>query len=186
MVKSNQLSPGTILDISGKLYRVESSVKVSVPKGTPFIKAKLKNLTTDKVSEKNFKPDQEVNAVTKSERELEFLYLEGNDYRFLDIEELEQVVVSPRVVGEAIHYLKEGISVTATLFGETVFTIELPQFLELMVVETEGGEDEDVPVSDVTKIATLETGAKVNVPPFIEAGDIVKVDTGSEEFIQRV
>ncbi len=186
MVKSTQLSPGTIIEVSGKLYRVESSVKVTVPKGQPFTKAKLKSLTTEKLTEKSFKPGQEVNAVTKSERNLEFLYLDGKEYRFLDVDELDQVMVSPKVVGEAIQYLKEGIELRATFFGDTVFSVELPQFLELMVVETEGGDRDDVPVSDVTKTATLETGAKVDVPPFIEAGDMIKVDTTSEEFIQRV
>jgi elongation factor P len=186
MIASKQIAPGMILSIRGTLFRVESSVKVTVTKGNPFIKTKLKALDTEKLVEKNFKPDQEVDVVTRSERMLEFLYPDGKEYRFLDIDTLEQLSVSPQVVGDTINYLKEGIHVNATLYGETVFAVELPQFLELMVMETVGEDGGKMAVANMTKIAALETGAQLEVPMFVEAGDIVKVDTTTEEFIQRV
>lgn len=184
MVKANQLNPGITLSIRGELFRVESAVKVTVPKGTPFIKVKLRNLSNDKVNEKNFNPDQEVKDVELIERQLEFLYLEGKDYLFLDINSLEIIPVPIEVIGERINFLKEGIGLKASFYGDTVFSVELPQFLELMVVEAEGGAD--LSMSNATKKATLETGAQIEVPPFIEAGDIVKVDTHTEEYIQRI
>jgi elongation factor P len=185
MVKANQLNPGVTVSIRGELYRVESAVKVTVPKGTPFIKVKMRNLSTDKVSEKNFNPDQDVKDVELLERQLEFLYLEGKDYLFLDINSLEMIPVPIEVIGERINFLKEGIGLKAAFYGDTVFSVELPQFLELMVVEAEGGSG-DLSMSNTTKKATLETGAQIEVPPFIEAGDIVKVDTHTEEYIQRI
>lgn len=94
---SNQISPGTTLSLDGKIYRVETSVKVTVAKGVPFIKTKLKNLMSDEVIEKNFKVDQEIDEVNLSERRLEFLYLEGKDYLFLDIDELDEVLVATDV-----------------------------------------------------------------------------------------
>lgn len=185
MVISNQINPGMILTIGKKLFRVESSVKVTVPKGTPFIKTKLCDLSTKKITEKNFKLNQEVEEVALNERPLEFLYKEGKEFLFLDIKDLEQHLVASNIVGDKINYLKEGIDVSAAFYADSVFSIELPQFLEIMVSTTEGDE-EITPLSNATKLAILETGAKVEVPPFIEPGDIIKVDTKSNEYIQRV
>jgi len=185
MVQSNQISPGMTLQISKKLYRVESSVKVTVPKGNPFIKTKLRDISTNKVVEKNFKLNQEVNDVSLEEKDLEFLYIEDKDYLFLDFVDLNQILVPSNVVGDKTNYLKEGTTVTAAFYGDTVFSVELPQFLELMVAKTEG-DDEVAPLSNANKLAVLETGAKVEVPSFIEVGDIIKVDTKSSEYIQRV
>lgn len=184
-VTSNQISPGTTLSLDGKIYRVETSVKVTVAKGVPFIKAKLKNLMSDEVIEKNFKLDQAIEEVTLSERRLEFLYLEGKDYLFLDIDELNEVLVSSDVVGEKVNYLKEGIQLKAMFYGVAIFSIELPQFLELMIVKLEDMKSK-VSVSSASKIAILETGAKVEVPLFIEVGDIIKVDTHLGEYVQRI
>lgn len=185
MVMSNQLNPGMTISINNRLYRVESSVKVTVPKGTPFIKAKLRDLTSNELIEKNFKLNQSIKDVNLAEKRLEFLYLEGKDYLFLDIETLDQVLIPQHIVGSSINYLKEGVDVKAFFFGETIFAVELPQFLELMVAKVEGGENKSI-LENASKTAILETGAKLDVPPFIEAGDIIKIDTRSFEYIQRV
>src|SRR5262245_19772679 len=108
MTTSNQLAPGMTLSIDGKIYRVESCVKVTVAKGVPFIKTKLKNLLSDEVIEKNFKLGQPVQDVSLTERKLEYLYLEGKDYLFLDVGNLEQVLVPSQVISEKVNYLKEG------------------------------------------------------------------------------
>lgn len=173
------------LALDGKIFRVESTVKVSVPKGTPFIKTKLKNLMTDETIEKNFKLGQPVQDVSLSERRLEFLYLEGKDYLFLDIGSLDQIIVPRDVIGDKVNYLKEGTEIKAMFYGESVFSVELPQFLELMVIKTEGGENEN-PMANAGKVAVLETGARIDVPLFVESGDIIKVDTQLNEYIQRV
>lgn len=185
MIKSHHITPGMTLSINGKLYQVESSVKVTVPKGTPFIKTKLRDLTKNKVIEKNFKLNQEINDVSLEQRVLEFLYIEGKDYLFLDIHSFDQVLVPASVVSDKTRYLKEGTELHASFYGDTIFSIELPHFLELMVAKTEG-EKEMSPLSNITKIAILETGARVEVPSFIEVGDIIKVDTKANEYIQRV
>jgi len=183
MVLSNQLNPGMILSISGKLYRVESSVKVTVPKGTPFIKAKLRDLSNQEVVEKNFKLNQELKDIAMTERKIEFLYMEGKDYLFLDINSLDQVVVPSKVIGNKANYLKEGVDVNAACYGESIFAIELPQFLEIMVGKIDSAKNS---AERGTRMATLETGAKVEVPLFIEVGDIIKVDTTTDEYVQRV
>ncbi|MCC5833060.1 MAG: elongation factor P [Chlamydiales bacterium] len=185
MVASQQIVPGMTLSIDGKLFRVESVVKVTVAKGQPFIKTSLRNLANDKMVEKNFKVGQEVTDVQLEERKLEFLYLEGKNYLFLDIGTLDQVLVPPDVIGESVNFLKEGIELEATFYGETIFSVELPQFLELMVSKTADPTEKGA-LSNSTKEAFLETGAQVEVPPFIEAGDVIKVDTRTKEYIQRV
>lgn len=185
MVMSNQLNPGMTISINNKLYRVESCVKVTVPKGAPFIKTKLRDLSSNEVIEKNFKVNQSIKDVNLADRRLEFLYLEGKDYLFLDIETLDTVLIPQHIIGNSINYLKEGVEVKASFFGNTIFAIELPQFLELMVTKVEGGENKSI-LANASKSAILETGAKLDVPPFIEAGDIIKIDTRSFEYIQRV
>lgn len=185
MATSNQISPGMTLSLDGKIYRVEFSVRVTVPKGVPFVKTKLKDLMSDEVVEKNFKVDQPIDEVTLGERRLEYLYLEGKGHLFLDIDKLEEALVPSNVVGDKVNYLKEGIQVKSMFYGDTVFSIELPQFLELLIVKLEDLESK-VSVSSASKIAILETGARVEVPLFIEVGDIIKVDTHVGEYIQRI
>jgi len=185
MALNNQISPGMTISLDGKVYRVESCVKVTAQKGVPFIKTKLRELTSEKVIEKNFKMGQGVDEVTLLEHKLEFLYAEGKDYLFLNVDNLEQSLVPSDVIGDKVNYLKEGIPLKALFYGSTIFSIELPQFLEIMILKTEAPEHK-VAVSNAIKIAILETGAKIEVPLFIEPGDIVKVDTTTGQYIQRV
>lgn len=185
MITSSQVNPGVILSIDGKIYRVESCVRVTVAKGNPFIKMKLKNLMTEEMVEKSFKVGQTLTDVALLERRLEFLYPESKEYLFLDIGNLDQVSVSSEVVGDKVHFLKEGTEVKAMFYGESIFSLELPQFLELMVVKADAP-DALAAVSNATKMAVLETGAKIAVPLFVESGDIIKVDTLTSEYVQRL
>ena len=184
MVSNTQITPGMVISLKGELYRVDSSIKVTA-KGPAFLKTKLRNLISDEVLEKNFKPNQVVDEVFLQERELQFMYLENKDYFFLDIGSLDSILIAPNVIGKKMHFLKEGVQVRATFYGDTVFSIDLPQFLEIMVSKTEESK-EKITVSNATKVATLETGAKIQVPLFVEVGDIVKVDTTTGEYIQRI
>lgn len=173
------------ISLGGKLYRVESSVKVTVARGKPFIKTKLCDLASNKITEKNFKPDQNVDEVSLTERKLEYLYPESKGFMFLDIDNLEIVEVPSAVVVDKINYLKEGTEMVGSFYGDTIFAVELPQFLELMVAKTDedsGGNS----ISGELKQAVLETGATVSVPGFIGVGDIIKVDTKTNEYVQRV
>ncbi len=185
MTTSNQITPGMTINISGKIYRVESSVKVTVSKGNPFIKTKLRDLLTEEVTEKNFKIGQPVKEVSIIEHQIEYLYPEGKGYFFLDIGNLEQVLISQEILKDKVEFLKEGVRLKAMFYGDSIFSVELPQFLELMVVKTENIDDK-LRVSNSTKQAVLETGAKVEVPLFVEVGDIIKIDTIENEYVQRV
>ncbi len=184
MSTGQQLTPGATLSLEGRIYRVESCVKVTL-KGSSFIKAKLKDLADDKVIERNFKPGQAVEEVQLLEKLLEFLYPEGKNYIFLDVGNLDQISVPSDRIGEKVHFLKEGVEIRATFYGEVIFGVELPQFLELMVVKAEAVES-TAAVGGSSKMAFLETGASLEVPSFIEAGDVIRVDTHHKEYIQRV
>jgi len=185
MTTSNQLNPGMTISLDGKIYRVDSCVKVTVAKGNPFIKTKLKNLMSEEVIEKNFKLGAPVQDVFLIESELEYLYPEGKEYLFLDIGNLQQVLISSDIIGDKINYLKEGVEIKAMFYGESIFSVELPQFLELMVVRMDESGVQAHATSTV-KLVVLETGAVIEVPLFVEIGDIVKVDTQTNEYIQRV
>jgi len=184
MALSNQLVPGMTLSIDDQLFRVETCVKVTVPKGVPFMKAKLRNLETNAVVEKSFKLNQQIKDVALQEKPLEFLYLEGKDYLFLQIDNLEQILVPQDIIGNRANYLKEGVEVKASFYGTTIFAVELPQFLELMVAKVENTLTDSE--NGATKVGILETGATIEVPPFIEVGDIIKIDTKTDEYIQRM
>ena len=182
---SNQMTPGIMISLDKKIYRVESAVKVTVAKGTPFIKTKLKDMMSDDVVEKNFKEEQAIQEVTLDEHDLQFLYVEGKDYLFLDLGNLERVLIPKSIMGDQVNYIKEGIEVKAMFYGDAIFSVELPQFLELMIVKTDVA-DNIAKMSNATKKAYLETGARIEVPLFIETGDIVKVDTTQNAYIQRI
>lgn len=185
MTKSNQITPGMTISLNDNIYRVESSVKVTVAKGVPFIKTRLKDIVTEELLEKSFQIDAEIDEVKLNERRIEYLYLEGKQHLLLDVDTLDQVVVDAAVIGDKVDYLKEGVILKALFYGDTIFSVELPNFLELMVVKTEELEMSS-PMSASNKLAILETGAKIEVPLFIESGDIIKVDTVNEEYVQRV
>ena len=154
------------------------TVKVGSPKANPFMKCKLRHLLTHEIVEKNFRLNQDVEEVALDERRLEYLYPEGKNHIFLELGTLELLNVEDSIVGKKSHYLKEGVEVKGLGFGSTIFSLELPQFLEIMVASVleKGG----------TRFARLETGAEIEVPPFIDVGDVVKIDTKSGDYIQRV
>lgn len=185
MVASSQITPGMTISIKNKIYRVESCLPVKVQRGASFVKTKLRDLITDKVIERNFKFDQEIIEVSLEEKNLEFLYPEEKTYLFLDIDNLDIVSIPSNILGDKINFLKEGVEVKAKFYGEAVYFVELPMFLELMVVKTQNI-SKKLTVSNSMKKAVLETGAEIEVPLFVEPGDVIKIDARKYEYIQRV
>lgn len=187
MVACSQLSPGMVIKIGRELMRVESAIKVSAGAAQPYMKVKLLTIPGEEMTERKLKLDQEVEEVSLKEVALEFLYPEGPKYLFLDIDTLDHIEVENDVIAERKQYLKEGVQVKAHAWGSSIFAIELPQFLELMVAKVqEPSAKQKLKTASADRLAVLETGATIEVPPFIESGDVIKVDTRSDEFIQRV
>lgn len=184
MILASQLNAGMTIALNGNYYRVESAAKVSVQKTLPLVRVKLHNVLSDEVIEKTFKPSQKLEEITISDHKLEYLYPQEKQYVFLDINTLDLITVSKEIIGDAVLFLKEGTEVKATCFGASIFSIELPQFLELMVASA--GSIKKTSHDGATRLIKLESGAELEVPSFVEAGDIVKVDTKNKEYIQRV
>lgn len=185
MVVSQNLVSGMIIEVGQKLYRVDAATKVTLKNKNSFIKATLSPLQGKKKVEKNFKIGQSIQEVILEEHPLEYLYKEGSNHMFLRVDNLDTLAVPEDVIGDRINYLKESVAVMASFYGEQVFSIELPQFLEIMIVDVD--EDlEDSSWGKEMKKAELETGAAIYVPPFVEIGDIIKVDTYTDEYVQRV
>lgn len=185
MVASSQLSSGMVISLKDKLYKIITVEKISQEKGDPFIHVKIKELDSDLQLEKTFKLNQEVREVSLSTKILEYLYQEGDSFLFLDIGTYEKILVPSKIVSNKILFLKPGIQLTATGYKDSIFSLDLPNFLELMIAKTDFSSSE-VSLTGGTKTAILETGAEIQVPPFIEIGDIIKIDTRTSEYIQRV
>lgn len=185
MISSSQLAPGMTISLNNELYLVESVTKVNISDKSSLIKAKLVCLFSQKSVEKNFKPNQSLDDVPLVQKNLEYLYPEGRQHLFLDINTLDQIKVPAKVIGDAVNFLKEGIQVMASFHNDQVLAIELPTYLEIMVSDIIES-SEKKPVSDATKVAILETGAEVQVPLFIDVGDIIKIHTRTKEYVQRV
>ncbi len=186
-MNANQMAPGIILSIDKKLFCIETiSKSLSAGKVTQ-VTAKLRDISTDVITERKFDPADSLKDVSLSERTLEFLYPDSKDFLFLDIETLEEVRIPSAIIGGRIEYMKAGVQIRASAYSEAIIAIELPQFLELMVANVEDQFVETSLSGNVpSKEATLETGATLRVPTFVEVGDVIKVDTRAEEYIQRI
>ncbi len=185
MAQASQIRNGMVLKIDNNLWQVVEFQHVQPGKGGAFVRTKIKNLQTGRVIERTFRADEKVNDVRVETKEMQYLYRDGDLFYFMDNETYEQVAVGSDLVGDAQNYLKEGESVEILFHGSDAVGIELPFFVELRVVETEPGIKGDT-VSGATKPAKLETGAVVQVPLFIEEGDVLKIDTRTGTYVERV
>jgi elongation factor P len=153
-------------------------------KGSAFVRTKLKNRRTGAVIERTFRAGEKVNRAHIERREMQYLYNDGENYYFMDTETYEQMSLPKVQLDDAVKYLKDNMNIYVLLYqGETI-GIELPNFVELKVVETEPGIKGDTATGG-SKNAVLETGAVIQVPLFIEAGDVVRIDTRTGAYIER-
>jgi elongation factor P len=184
MVSTNNLKNGMTLKLDGDLWRVEYFQHVKPGKGGAFVRTTLKGVQSGKTIDKTFRAGEDVEQAIVEKRPLQYLYREGDYYVFMDTEHFEQTPVPAEAIGEAATWVKEGDTIELVFHEEQVIGVNIPASVELEVTETEPGLQGDR-VSGATKAATLETGAVVQVPLFIEEGERVKVDTRSGEYISR-
>jgi elongation factor P len=175
---------GLKIEWEGKPYEILEYQHVKVSKNQPTVRTKLKDLTTGRVLEVNFRAGDKFEKPDLQEKEMQFLYREKDQFVFMDLEDYDQVYISEKDVGEAAKFLKENLNVYVLYYKGKVIGIELPNIVELEVVETEPGVKGDT-VGTATKPATLETGAVIQVPLFIDKGDIIKVDTRTGKYVER-
>ena len=184
MYQPTDLKKGTVCQIDGKPYRfIEYGQKV-MGRGGSIVNVRLKNLIDGSVIPKTFKGADKIEPAEVRNREVQYLYADGETFFFIDPETFEQFELSADLVDEAKNYLKEGDMLNLQFFGEKVINVELPKNLYLEVTYTEDVVKGDT-TSSVLKDATLETGHVVKVPSFIKQGDIISVDTSTGEYRER-
>jgi len=171
--------------LDGQPYIVVDFQFVKPGKGTAFTRTKIKNMITGAVLERTYRTGEKLEPANVEEREMQFLYNDGEHYCLMDNTTYEQIMISPDDVGEAAKFMPDNINVQVMFFDERPIGITLPNFVELEVTHTEPGIKGDT-ASGATKPATLSTGAVINVPLFIEEGEVLKIDTRTSEYIERV
>ena len=176
---------GTTFEMDGNVFRVVEFQHVKPGKGSAFVRTKLKNVITGAVLEKTFNPSDKYPGAEIEKKEMQYLYNDGELYYFMDEETYDQIPLNYEQVEDAIKFLKENEVATIRFYQGQAFQVEAPNFAELEVVETEPGIKGDT-ASNVTKAATVETGAVVQVPLFINQGDKIKIDTRTGEYLSRV
>src|SRR5919106_222984 len=170
MTTTNDLKNGMTLNIDGTLMNVVEFQHVKPGKGGAFVRTKLKNVRTGRVLDKTFRAEEPVDVAILDKRQMQFLYRDDTGFHFMDTGTYEQLAVPPDAVGDAASYMVEGDTPYVTIYQGDAIGLELPASVELQVTETEPGVKGDR-VSGATKAATLETGAVVQVPLFVEVGD---------------
>ncbi|MDY6796802.1 MAG: elongation factor P [Actinomycetota bacterium] len=184
MISTADFRNGMTIEIDGNLFNIVYFQHVKPGKGGAFVRTKLKNLKTGQVTDKTFRAGEKVELAVLDKRKMQFLYREGGNLVFMDMETYEQMVVSEEIIGESASLIKEGVTVDIPLYEGDPVGVELPVFVKLEVTETAPGVKGDT-ASGGSKPATLETGLVLNVPLFIEAGNVIKVDSRTGEYVER-
>ncbi|HEX9006381.1 MAG TPA: elongation factor P [Bacteroidota bacterium] len=185
MPSTSDFRPGLVIKYNNELWTVVEFQHVNPGNWRAFVRTKLKNVKSGKVIENRFRAGEAIEIVRIERKEYQFLYRDGSGYVFMDKESYEQLSVQEDQIGDGAQFLKDGESVDILFNGNEITGIELPITVDLQVTETVPGVRGDS-ANAGTKPATVETGATVNVPLFINEGDLVKIDTRTGEYIERV
>jgi len=184
-ISINQFKNGLTVLVEGEVWWVIDFQHVKPGKGAAFVRVKLKNLRTGNVQERTFRGEEKIEDVFVEERKLHYQYRSADLYHFMDQENFEEVVISKDILADKAKFLKDNSEATAYCYKGKVLTVNLQNFIEVEVTHTEPGIKGDTAKSGM-KPATIETGATILVPLFINVGDIIKVDTRSGEYVERV
>ena len=176
---------GLCIVFKDDLYTIVQFQHVKPGKGAAFVRSKLKNVETGQVVEKTFRAGEKVAKAMLDRREMQYLYKEGSEYVMMDNESYEQLQIPEDHIGDGIKYLKENMVVQVLMHDSRIIGIDIPAHVELEVVDTPPAEKGNT-AQGGTKPAKLETGAVVNVPFFVQNGDVIRVDTRSNEYLDRV
>lgn len=185
MVSASEFRPGITVDIDGIAFQIVNFQHVKPGKGSPFVRTKMRNLISGALIEKTFRPDERFPRAHIDRRQMQYLYKTGDDYCFMDTENYEQITLLDDDLGDAVKWMKENESIDVIFFQGKSIGVEVPNFVELKIVETDPGEKGNT-VQGSSKPATLETGAVVQVPFFVQQGESIRIDTRTGEYMTRV
>ncbi|TVP74344.1 MAG: elongation factor P [Gemmatimonadales bacterium] len=186
MASTADFRNGMVLEIDGVLWSITYFQHVKPGKGGAFVRTKLKNVLTGQVVEKTFRAGEKVTDVRLERRPVNYSYSDGQLYHFMDKETFEMIPISGDLIGEdQLKYLKENMECQGLVHDGKVISVELPQFVELEVTNTDPGLKGDT-AQGGTKPATLETGAVIQVPLFVDEGDVLRIDRLEDKYLERV
>jgi elongation factor P len=184
MIAATQIRPGMVVKFNNELHSVFSMVHRTPGNLRGFVQAKMRNLRTGSMTEHRFSSEDKVERVALDEQEMEYLYDDGEDFHFMNTETFEQMHLNKDILGDGVQYLVPNMKVAIEFYEGKPISVELPPSVELQVVETEPGIKGST-VSNVTKPAKLETGLVVQVPPFINQGERIRVSTSEGIYLER-
>ena len=185
MISAGDFKNGVTVEIDGNIYQILEFQHVKPGKGAAFVRTKLKNIISGGVVEKTFRPTEKFPKAHIDRKDMQYLYRDGDLFNFMDVETYDQIALNEDVVGDSLKFVKENEVVKICSQNGKVFSVEPPLLVELAITETEPGFKGDT-AQGATKPATVETGAIVMVPLFVEQGDVLKIDTRSGEYLSRV
>lgn len=184
MITAGEFRNGVTFELDGQVFQIVEFQHVKPGKGAAFVRTRLKNVITGATVERTFNPTDKMPKAHIERKDMQYLYNDGDLFYFMDTETYEQLPLSKDTIGDALKFVKENMTVKILSFKGNVFGIEPPTFVELEVTETEPGFKGDT-ATGATKPATVETGAVVKVPLFINQGDMIRIDTRTGDYLER-
>ena len=185
MISAGDFRNGVTIEFEGNIYQIIEFQHVKPGKGAAFVRTKLKNIISGGVVEKTFRPTEKCPQARIDRKDMQYLYADGDLFYFMDVESYEQIGLDTDSIGDALKFVKENEMVKVCSHNGKVFAVEPPLFVELEISDTEPGVKGDT-ATGATKPATVETGAQVMVPLFVNQGDKIKIDTRTGEYLSRV
>lgn len=185
MIVAGDFRNGVTFELDGNIFQVVEFQHVKPGKGAAFVRTRLKNIVTGATVERTFNPTDKMPKAHIERKDMQYLYNDGDLYHFMDVETYEQMPINSATIGDSLKFVKENMTVKILSHKGNVFGIEPPTFVELEVTETEPGFKGDT-ATGASKPATVETGAQVKVPLFVNQGDVIRIDTRTEEYMERV
>jgi elongation factor P len=184
MISAGDFRNGLTFEYEGNVYQVIEFQHVKPGKGAAFVRTKLRDIINGTIVEKTFRPTDKMPRAHIERKDMEYSYNDGDLYYFMDQETFELIPIEKSLIGDSLKYIKENDAVRILIYKGSVFGIEPPNFVELKIIETEPGFKGDT-AQGATKPATLETGATIHVPLFINEGDVIRIDTRTGEYMER-
>lgn len=184
MIAAGDIRKGVTIEYNGNVYVVVEFQHVKPGKGAAFVRTKIRNVISGAVTEKTFNPNDKFPTAFIERKDMEYLYNDGDLYYFMDNETYEQTPISPSILGDNFKFVKENMVCKVLSYKGNVFGVEPPNFVELQVTQTDPGFKGDT-ATNATKPATLETGAEIKVPLFIDEGEMIRIDTRTGEYMER-
>ena len=185
MITAGDFRKGVTFEMEGNIYLVVDFLHVKPGKGSPFVRAKIKNIVTGQVLERTFNPSDKFQVAVIERKEMQYLYNEGEIYYFMDMETYDQIPLNKSQVEDALNFITENMMANIQFYKGAAFSVEPPNFVELTITDCEPGIQGDTSKAGY-KPATLETGYTLNVPLFVNQGDRIRVDTRTGTYMERL